>query len=100
MPFPLQRLQQESAQDSAKDSAPELAGFLAEAAESKRSARERLLRSIRLEHPELAGALATQIPISPCKIDSDSAPVEPLSRFVMEQLASEPRSACTSPLRD
>ena len=53
MPFPLQRLQQESAEDSS----PELAAFHAEATESKRSARERLLRSIRLEHPELASAL-------------------------------------------
>jgi hypothetical protein len=94
MPFPLQRLHQ----DPAAESAPELACFLAEAAESKRSARERLLRSIRLEHPELASALATQIPISPCKLDSDSAPVEPLSRFVMDQLAAEPRGACNSPL--
>jgi len=95
MPFPLQRLQKESGGDSA----PELAAFHAEATESKRSARERLLRSIRLEHPELASALVTQIPITPCKIDSDSAPVEPLSRFVMEQLAAEPRSACSSPLQ-
>lgn len=93
MPFPLQRLQKESGEDSA----PELAAFLAEATESKRTARERLLRSIRLEHPELATALVTQIPISPCKIDSDSAPVEPLSRFVMDQLAAEPRSACATP---
>lgn len=95
MPFPLHRLQQ----DSGDDSAPELAAFLAEAVESKRGARERLIRSIRLEHPELAPSLATQIPISPCKPHSDSAPVEPLSRFVLDQMAAETGSACTTPQR-
>ena len=93
MPFPLHRLQQ----DSGDDSAPELAAFLAEGVESKRGARERLIRSIRLEHPELAPSLATQIPISPCKPDSDSAPVEPLSRFVLDQLAADATSSCTAP---
>jgi 2-oxo-4-hydroxy-4-carboxy--5-ureidoimidazoline (OHCU) decarboxylase len=94
MPFPIQRMQE----DAAEESAPALAAFLAEATESKRSARERLVRSIRLEHPDLASALATRIPISPCKLDSDSAPVEPLSRFVMEQLASDSVGARSNPL--
>jgi len=86
MLFPLERLQQ----DSSDASAPELAAFLAEAVGSKRSARERLMRSIRIEHPELAPLLASLIPISPCKPDSDSAPVEPLSCFVLGQLAAGP----------
>ena len=94
MPFPLQRLHQ----DSGDGSDSELAAFLAEAVESKRGARERLMRSIRLEHPELTQGIATQIPISPCKPDSDSAPVEPLSRFVLGQLAAEAGAPCTAPM--
>lgn len=99
MPFPLERLRR----DSAIDTAPELAAFLAEAVESKRGARERLMRSIRLEHPELTQGLTMQgltmqIPLSPCKPDSDSAPVEPLSRFVLGQLIVEAGGACAAPL--
>lgn len=47
------------------------------------------MRSIRLEHPELASALHTQIPLAPSKPDSDSSPGEPLSEFLLQRIHTD-----------
>lgn len=84
LPFPLQRQIDDAACDG-----PELAAFLSEAVDSKRSAREKLMRSIRLDHPAIAVALQTQIPLAPSKPDSDSSPGEPLSEFLLKRIAAD-----------
>jgi hypothetical protein len=74
-------------------SEPELASLLNEALESKRAARERLLRAIRLQHPEAARIVPTQVPVTGA-VECGTAPTqEPLSAFILAKL-----SECGSPL--
>ena len=64
----------------------ECASLLGEALDSKRSARERLLRAIRLTNPEAARALQTQVPVATCPQADGAAPPEPLRDFVLDTL--------------
>ena len=84
LPFPLQRQIDDAAYEG-----PELKSFLSEAVESKRTAREKLMRSIRLDHPAIAVALQAQIPLAPSKPDSDSTPGEPLSEFLLKRINAD-----------
>lgn len=63
----------------------ELASLMGEALDSKRNARERIIRAIRLSNPEAARALQVQVPVATCTQPND-APSEPLSDFLLERL--------------
>ena len=65
-----------------------LFALLGEALDSKRNARERLLRAIAMELPEVARALQVQVPVANCGDGATSSPAEPLSEFVLARLPS------------
>jgi hypothetical protein len=65
---------------------PELGVLLGEALDRKRAARERLLRAIRIEHPQAARILQTQVPVTG-SVEGSTAPAgEPLSTFILGKL--------------
>lgn len=65
-----------------------LVALLGEALDSKRNARERLLRAIAMELPEVARALQVQVPVANCGDGAISSPAELLSDFVLGRLPS------------
>lgn len=75
------------------DPEAELSSLLNEALDSKRAARERLLRAIRLQHPEAARIAPTQLPVTGAVGCSTTPAQEPLSAFILAKL-----SECGSPL--
>ena len=74
--------------DLGDDSNLGLVALLSEALDSKRNARERLLRAIAMERPEVARALQVQVPVANCGDGAISSPAEPLSEFVLARLPS------------
>lgn len=74
--------------DLGNDSNLGLVALLGEALDSKRNARERLLRAIAMERPEVARALQVQVPVANCGDGATSSPAEPLSEFVLARLPS------------
>ena len=74
--------------DLGDDSNLGLVALLSEALDSKRNARERLLRAIAMELPEVARALQVQVPVANCGDGAISSPAEPLSEFVLARLPS------------
>lgn len=74
--------------DLGDDSNLGLVALLGEALDSKRNARERLLRAIAMELPEVARALQVQVPVANCGDGAISSPAEPLSEFVLARLPS------------
>ena len=74
--------------DLGDDSNLGLVALLGEALDSKRNARERLLRAIAMELPEVARALQVQVPVANCDDGATSSPAEPLSEFVLARLPS------------
>ncbi len=74
--------------DLGDDSNLGLVALLSEALDSKRNARERLLRAIAMELPEVARALQVQVPVANCGDGATSSPAEPLSEFVLARLPS------------
>jgi len=73
--------------DLGDDSNLGLVALLSEALDSKRNARERLLRAIAMELPEVARALQVQVPVANCGDGAISSLAEPLSDFVLARLA-------------
>lgn len=74
--------------DLGNDSNLGLVALLGEALDSKRNARERLLRAIAMERPEVARALQVQVPVANCGDGAISSSAEPLSEFVLARLPS------------
>ena len=73
--------------DLGDDSNLGLVALLSEALDSKRNARERLLRAIAMEQPQVARALQLQVPVANCGDSAISSLAEPLSDFVLGRLA-------------